>query len=113
MESLKNALVIHASLHGGSFPGEPGSAEEINTWLADKGGIYLDKPITNPFTGGTVYVCTTTPTRIDQTTASSTDCTLQYTASNYPDPISGMTIPNGRMTLIYKIGTQTSTITAP
>ena len=114
MESLKNALVIHASLHGGSFPGEPGSAEEINTWLADKGGIYLDKRIENPFNvSATVNICGSGGTLKPLDTATSGGCVLQYTATNITDPVTGIKIENGRIFLEYKIGNQTFQLNAP
>jgi len=114
MESLKNSLIIYASTHSGSFPPAPSGNENVNQWLDNAGAYFLDKPITNPFKGGMpVTVCGTSGTlkAVDQDTASA--CVLQYTLSNYQDPISGLTITNGQMTLVYELGNQTTTITAP
>ena len=111
MESLKNSLVIYASTHSGSFPPAPSGNENVNQWLATKGAYFLDKPMTNPFTGADAIICNAAPTAIDKATASA--CVLQYTLSNYKDPISGLTITNGQMTLVYELGNQTTTITAP
>jgi len=115
MDSLKNSLILYSTTKGGgAFPKPPTSPVDINTWLGNEGAYFLDKPITNPFKGGTgVTVCAGgTLKEVDQATAP-TDCVIQYTATAFKDPINNLTIENGKFTITYKIGTQTSTITAP
>jgi len=118
MDSLKNSLILYSTTRGGGAFPEPSTASgNINTWLGSVGAYFLDKPITNPFKGDiAVTVCGTSDESklkaVDQVTAS-TDCVIIYTATTFTDPISKLTIDNGSFTIIYKIGTQTSKITAP
>ena len=117
MDSLKDSLILYSTTRGGgAFPAPPpNNPVDINTWLGNAGAYFLDKPITNPFKGGMpVTVCGTSGTlkAVDQATAS-TDCVIKYTTTTFQDPINNLTINNGRFTITYMIGTQTSTITAP
>jgi len=116
MDSLKDSLILYSTTKGGgAFPAPPTNPVDINTWLGNAGAYFLDKPITNPFKGGMpVTVCGTSGTlkAVDQATAS-TDCVIKYTTTTFQDPINNLTINNGRFTITYMIGTQTSTITAP
>lgn len=116
MDSLKDSLILYSTTRGGgAFPAPPTNPVDINTWLSSAGAYFLDKPITNPFKGGMpVTVCGTSGTlkAVDQATAS-TDCVIKYTTTTFQDPINNLTITNGRFTITYMIGTQTSTITAP
>jgi len=112
IDSLKNALAIHASINGGSFPDQPSNSMDVNKWLTKDNGIgYLDKPIKNPFNGASAIICTTTPTSVEQATAS--DCVLQYTVTTYYDPISGIQISNGQMSLTYILNGVPETLRAP
>jgi len=118
MDSLKNSLILYSTTKGGgAFPAPPTNPTEINKWLDSAGAYFLDKPITNPFKGDiAVTVCGTSDESklkaVDQVTAS-TDCVIKYTTAAFQDPINNLTIDNGRFTITYTIGKQTSTITAP
>jgi len=116
MESLKNSLTLYATTRGGgSYPDAPSGNEEVNEWLGRVGAYFLDKPITNPFKGGMpVHICASTAslTAIDKATAS-TNCVIQYSVFNYKNPINGITITNGSMSLTYQIGDQVITATVP
>jgi len=117
MDSLKDSLILYSTTRGGgAFPTLDGTATNINTWLGNAGAYFLDKPITNPFKGGMpVTVCGTSGTlkAVDDQATASTDCVVIYTTENFKDPITGLTIKNGRFTITYMIGTATYTITAP
>lgn len=116
MESFKDSLTLYATTRGGgSYPAAPTKPTDVNAWLSTNNAYFIDKPITNPFKGGMqVSICGSSGTlkAVDQATAS-TDCVIKYSTSPYADPISGMTITNGRMTFTYQIGTQTTTVTVP
>jgi len=123
MESLKNSLLIYASTHSGGFPTATVGAEvEVNEWLGNSGAYFLDKPIENPFNANIpVKICGKDGTNIENVkpdvsvdkAKNSDDCVLAYAVLDFPDPVSGLTIPNGRMILVYQIGTDTATIIAP
>ena len=115
MDSLKDSLILYSTTRGGSFPAPPTNPIEINKWLRSAGANFLDKDITNPFTGVGVTVCGTSGTlkAVDDQATASTDCVVIYTTENFKDPITGLTIKNGRFTITYMIGTATYTITAP
>jgi len=117
MDSLKNSLILYSTTKGGgAFPAPPTNPTEINKWLDSAGAYFLDKPITNPFKGGMpVTVCGTSGTlkAVDDQATASTDCVIIYTATTFTDPISNLTIDNGRFTITYTIGKKTSTITDP
>ena len=117
MNSLKGSLILYSTTKGGgAFPEPPTNPININTWLHNAGGVFLDKWIKNPFKGNmSVSVCGPSGTLIpvDQATAS-TDCVVQYTTTTVKDPINRfLTIDNGGFTITYIIGTTTYTITAP
>jgi len=115
MNSLRESLILYSMTRGGgSFPAPPTNPVEINKWLRSAKAYFLDKDITNPFTRVGVTVCgPSTPLQaVDQVTAS-TECVVQYTTTDYQDPISRLIIKNGRFTITYMIGTGTVTITAP
>jgi len=115
MDGLKGALVLYSTTKdNGSFPAPPTNLVDINTWLRSAGAYLLDKEITNPFARVAVRVCgpSTTLTAVDQVT-DSTECVVQYETTDYQDPISKLTINNGRFIITYKIGTATYIITAP
>jgi len=116
MESLKNSLILYATTRGdGAFPAPPTDPIEVGTWLNDVVRAYfIDKPITNPFKGGVkVAICGPSGTLIavDKAT-SSTDCVIKYTTTSLYDPITALTIDNGRFTITYMLGEKTITIDA-
>ena len=116
MNSLKGSLILYSTTKGGgAFPAPPTNPVDIDAWLSSTGGVFLDKYISNPFNGsGDVIVCGPSGTLVpvDQATAS-TDCVIQYTTTTFKDPITFLTIDNGRFTITYMIGTKTYTIYAP
>ena len=117
MDSLKNSLILYSmkDWSNGSFPTlDDGTATNINAWLRSAGAYFLDKPIQNPFTKEGVTVCgPSTPLIAVDKAWDSKQCVIQYRTFDYHDPISRLTIKNGRFTITYKIGTATYTITVP
>ena len=112
MNSLKDALILYSTTRGGSFPPTYTGRKNINTWLQEAEVNFLDKPITNPFTGMEAVVCDSGLTSVDRA-KTPTDCVVLYTATNFKDPITGLTIENGRFTIIYMIGGEPERITVP
>jgi len=116
MNSLTESLILYATTRGdGAFPAPPTDPIAVGTWLSDVGAYFIDKPITNPFKGGVkVAICGPSGTLIavDKAT-SSTDCVIKYTTTSLYDPITALTIDNGRFIITYMIDTKTSTIWGP
>jgi len=122
MNSLKDSLILYSATHDGAFPTLKGGnfyasdSGNINLWLKVRGAYFLDKPITNPFKGGTeAHICTPESgflKPVDQAPYPEA-CVIQYTTTTFYDPINNLTINNGSFTITYMIGTQTYTITFP